>query len=234
MQLAKDDIFVSIYSQGGEIMNNSPEQKILRAARLKKLRKMTHYSRKAFSEKYNVSQGTLQNWETARFGGLTEKGANMMIQALNNEGLFCSFEWLMYGLGSSPILTDNINPNKADNYKNLPQESVIKEELELFKSLTPDTIHFAVSDNSMEPYFWVGQILAGRKRTGKNIDSLINKTCIVELSDTTMLRYIKKGTNQNSYNLLCLNRDCQIEQPFIYNASLISAAPITWIRAHDK
>lgn len=215
-------------------MNNSPEQKILRAARLKKLRKMTHYSRKAFSEKYNVSQGTLQNWETARFGGLTEKGANMMIQALNNEGLFCSFEWLMYGLGSSPILTDNINKNKVDGFKNLPQETIIQEELELFKSLTPDTIHFTVYDNSMEPYFCAGQVLAGRKRTGKNIDSLINKTCIIETADATMLRYIKKGTNQNSYNLLCLNRDCQIDQPFIYNANLISAAPITWIRTPDQ
>ena len=46
-----------------------------RAKRLKRLRKITTLSRKLFSEKYGISPGTLQNWETARFGGLTEKGA---------------------------------------------------------------------------------------------------------------------------------------------------------------
>ena len=217
-------------------MNNSPEQKILRAARLKKLRKMTHYSRKAFSIKYNVSQGTLQNWETARFGGLTEKGANIMIQALNNEGIFCSFEWLMYGLGSSPVLSDNSHRTKAsiDVFNVIPQEKIIASELELFLSLTPDAVDLVVPDDSMEPYFKFGQILAGRRRTGKKIDNLINKTCIVEFDGNKMLRYLKKGSCTNSYNLLCLNRDSLVEKPFIYNAHLTSAAPITWIRTQDK
>ena len=217
-------------------MNNSPEQKILRAARLKKLRKMTHYSRKAFSEKYNVSQGTLQNWETARFGGLTEKGASIMIQALNNEGLFCSFEWLMYGIGSSPVLTDTTSKLKvkSENINKLPQKEIIASELELFHSLTPDSIDYTVSDDAMEPFFCNGQILAGRKRTGKKIENLINRTCIVETNEEILLRYIKKGSNSNTFNLICLNRDSQIEQPFIYNATLISAAPITWMRTPDK
>ncbi|MEE3003071.1 MAG: hypothetical protein VX335_01840 [Pseudomonadota bacterium] len=217
-------------------MNNSPEQKILRATRLKKLRKMTHYSRKAFSEKYNVSQGTLQNWETARFGGLTEKGANIMIQALSNEGLFCSFEWLMYGLGSSPIISETSikRHNYNESVSAVPQDQVIEKELDLYVSLTPDATTIKVIDDSMEPYFCSGQILAGRKRTGKKIDNLINKTCIVETSGKKLLRYIKKGTISNCYNLICLNRDSKVDEPFIYNAVLQSAAPITWVRSPDN
>ncbi|MBT4884564.1 MAG: hypothetical protein HON55_00250 [Legionellales bacterium] len=218
-------------------MNHSPEQKLLRAARLKKLRKMTHYSRKAFSEKYNISQGTLQNWETARFGGLTEKGAHTMIQALSTEGLFCSFEWLMYGVGNSPTITDVSTKQTTQTKKanSAPEEELINAQLKLFKDLNPDAADFLVADDSMSPHYKEGQILAGRKRTGKEIEKLVNKTCIIETADKTqLLRYIKKGNKQNTYNISCLNKDAKVIDPFIYNAVLISAAPVTWVRTTDK
>ena len=49
---------------------------------------MTHYSREAFAEKYQISQGTLQNWETARFGGLTEKGGALYDQDIESRRAF--------------------------------------------------------------------------------------------------------------------------------------------------
>jgi len=218
-------------------MNHSPEQKLLRAARLKKMRKMTHYSRKAFSEKYNMSQGTLQNWETARFGGLTEKGAHTMIHALSSEGIFCSFEWLMYGVGNSPAITDT-STKKSIPVKNLnsaPEEELIKAQLKLFQSLNQDAVNFSVIDDSMSPLYKEGELLAGIKRTGKSIEKLVNKTCIIETYDKKkMLRYIKKGSKPNTYNISCLNKDTNIPEPFIYNAALISAAPVTWVRSSDK
>ena len=81
-------------------VNLSTSSKEMRAQRLKRLRKTSGLSRKDFSKKYNISPGTLQNWETARFGGLTEKGANLIISALKCEKIFCTFEWLMYQSGS--------------------------------------------------------------------------------------------------------------------------------------
>ena len=217
-------------------MNHSPEQKRLRAARLKKLRKMTHHSRKAFSEKYEISQGTLQNWETARFGGLTEKGAHTMISALGKEGLFCSFEWLMYGVGNSPVLTahstkKSITPNQSTIKT---EEERIQAQLKLFCDLNPNTLNMQVTDNAMEPYFHAGQIVAGRKRTGKDIEKLLNKPCIIELADNkVLLRYLRKGAKPNSFHMVCLNKDTPIEEPFIYNAQIVSAAPITWVRTID-
>ena len=56
-----------------------------RANRLKRLRRMTGMSRKDFSTRYHISQGTLQNWETGRFGGLTEKGARVILRAFRQE-----------------------------------------------------------------------------------------------------------------------------------------------------
>lgn len=218
-------------------MNHSPEQKRLRAARLKKLRKMTHHSRKAFSEKYHISQGTLQNWETARFGGLTEKGAHTMITALGKEGLFCSFEWLMYGVGNSPILTAHHtkkSTSSASQQENYTEEERVAEQLKLFCDLNPNTLDMRVPDNTMEPYFHAGQVVAGRKRTGKEIEKLLNKPCIIELADNTkVLRYLRKGAKPNSYHMVCLNKDAPVEEPFVYNAQIISAAPITWVRSLD-
>lgn len=217
-------------------MNQSPEQKRLRAARLKKLRKMTHHSRKAFSEKYGISQGTLQNWETARFGGLTEKGAHTMIAALGKEGLFCSFEWLMYGVGNSPVLTTH-----SEQKSNTPTQTEIKSEeeridaqLQLFCDLNPNTLNLQIQDNTMEPYFEPGQVVAGKKRIGKDIEKLLNRPCIIELEDNhIVLRYLRKGAKPNSYHMVCLNKDAHVEEPFVYNAQIISAAPITWVRTID-
>jgi len=218
------------------IMNQSPEQKRLRAARLKKLRKMTHHSRKAFSEKYAISQGTLQNWETARFGGLTEKGAHTMITALGKEGLFCSFEWLMYGVGNSPVLTAHSSkkPTPPTQTEIKYEEERVKAQLALFCNLNPTTLNRQITDKTMEPYFYVGQLVAGRKRTGKDIEKLLNKPCIIELADNhVVLRYLRKGAKPNSYHMVCLNKDAPIAEPFVYNAQILSAAPITWVRTID-
>ena len=46
----------------------------LRANRLRKLRGMMGLSRKALYQQYRIPVGTLQNWESARFGGAIRKG----------------------------------------------------------------------------------------------------------------------------------------------------------------
>ena len=51
---------------------SGPQQ---RARRLHILREMTGLSRDKFQQRYGIARGTLQNWESARFGGLTVAGA---------------------------------------------------------------------------------------------------------------------------------------------------------------
>lgn len=213
-------------------MENSIEQKKLRAARLMKLRKMTHLSRKDFAEKHKMSPGTLQNWETARFGGLTEKGAQKMMQNISQEGIFCSFEWLMYGIGNSPVISQhNSSSVKDENKESRNPLDTIKREIELFRKNNPNSIIYKVKDDSMEPYHAEGQILAGSKRMGKELIETVNKICIIELDqETTLLRYVKKGTQANTFNLISLNKDTESKHSFLNNVYILSAAPITWIR----
>ena len=66
-----------------------------RATRLKTTREMTGLTRKKFQDRYGIPKGTLQNWESARFNGLTVKGANVIINAFLAEGINCSAEWLL-------------------------------------------------------------------------------------------------------------------------------------------
>ena len=216
-------------------MNYSPDQKLLRAERLKKLRKMTHLSRKAFSNKHSISQGTLQNWETARFGGLTEKGAHIMIESLRMENLYCSFEWLMYGVGNSPIIDSEAIKLPIAKPSTHNQTDIIKEELKLFTSQKQQTKHFYVTDDAMTPLYMPGTTLAGKTRLGKDICSVVNKVCIVETSNhTTLLRYIRKGTEHNRFDLISLNNKTRVEQAFILNTELVSATPISWVRTEDN
>ena len=78
-----------------------------RAKRLKSLREMTGLSRNDFHKRYGIPRGTLQNWESARFGGLTLKGARNIVIAFNAEGIKCDMDWLLHGTGPSPRFTDH-------------------------------------------------------------------------------------------------------------------------------
>lgn len=214
-------------------MNSALEQKNLRASRLKKLRKMTNHSRKDFASKYNISPGTLQNWETARFGGLTEKGAKIMLEALASEKIFVSFEWLMYGVGESPLIQNISYNNAATNNANYNQskEEIIEKELRMFSNINKNSLHSYIEDNTMEPFYKAGTLVAGRARKDDDIKSLINKACIVVTENNEKLvRLLKKGSKDNLYNLMFFNYNTDEQVPYLNDVAIVAAAPISWIR----
>lgn len=210
-----------------------------RAKRLKSLRKMTGLSRKSFSEKHKISQGTMQNWETARFGGLTEKGAKTILKALRQEGIHCNFEWLMYGVGSSPRLTDSTRELTFKEEKTVrkekPNPKSIEIELENFKQMHPNTVNITINDDSMLPAYQKGDIVAGKRRPLEASGKIIGETCIVETQDgQLLLRYIRPGSEPNLYNLMATNTDTMLHQANLYDVSLRSIAPVLWRRRKDE
>ena len=150
-------VMMNTYTRPDEIASSRSS----RANRLKRLRKMTNQSRKSFSNLYGISQGTLQNWETARFGGLTEKGAHIILQALQKEGIHCNFEWLMYGAGHGPSFDRLLNKEQEAIKPKKVLVSSIDEDLKTFQRLNHDTIHMYIPDDSMEPYYSEGELVAG-------------------------------------------------------------------------
>ena len=214
-------------------MNSTLEQKNLRASRLKKLRKMTNHSRKDFATKYSISPGTLQNWETARFGGLTEKGAKVMLEALASEKIFASFEWLMYGIGESPLI-QNISYNSAivqnTNY-NQSKEEIVAKELNMFLNINKDSLYSYIEDNTMEPFYKVGALVAGRARKAEDIKALVNKVCIVVTENNEkLIRFLKPGSKDNLYNLMFFNHHTEQQVSYANDVAIVEAAPISWIR----
>ena len=230
--------------QRGSVNNSHPGDVVssgqARAKRLKRLRKMTGKSRKSFSEQYTISQGTLQNWETARFGGLTEKGARIVLDALRQEGIHCSFEWLMYGGGVGPSLSVKLNQSDPveisalQSFRKKVKLSRVEDEMEVFYQLHANAVHFVVQDDTMQPQYREGEWVVGIKVFGDEISSLTGNNCIVEThTGDVLFRYLKAGSSVNLYDLICLNSLTRHRHVALYDEALFSAAPIVWTRCED-
>jgi len=217
-----------------------------RGRRLRSLRKMTDLSRKEIAEKYQLSAGTLQGWEDGRYGGLTEKGAKKVLKALRNEGIQCSLDWLMFGIGLGPQISEILYLDKAidgtssesdmfgEEFFEQEQDTTIREELLLFRHNNKETIDIVVDDDAMSPFYNVGDYIAGRRRFGDEIQQFIGNDCIVQTKmGDTFVRRVRQGSKSGLFTLISLNTDTIVENPTIYNVELMSAAPVVWIRRKE-
>ena len=77
-----------------------------RGKRLRLIRKMSSLTLDELSSKYNLGISTIKYWECAKSQGLSSKGAKKIVTAMQNEGIQCSYMWLMYGVGLPPQFID--------------------------------------------------------------------------------------------------------------------------------
>ena len=162
-----------------------------RAVRLKKLRSMARLSRRVFAEKYGVAQGTLQNWESPRNGGLTESGAHIVIQCFSREGIDVSYQWLMMGLGEGPLSSVSVGVRRGRG--DIDRVLFHERESECFKKANKNSIVYRLNDNHMWPKYAPGDMFMGvPKRALGGSSGLIDRLCIVQVDDDRqLLRYIK-------------------------------------------
>lgn len=213
-------------------VKSSPEA---RGKRLKSLRKMADLSRKTLAVKYQISASTLQAWEEGKAGGLTIKGAKRVIAALRAEGVYCTLDWLIHGIGKAPYLAERhfIGKEPEPIYQAImsSEASIIAQELLAFRQLNTDVIDMVVQDDGMAPFYLIGDTVAGKRFHQKNIDKLIGKDCIVETQEGEILfRRLRKGNTDHRYMLQCINIETNVSEPTRYNIALISAAPVIWHR----
>ena len=227
--------------QASEQHQESHSSRQARAKRLKRLRKITTLSRKLFSEKYGISPGTLQNWETARFGGLTEKGARAMLDFLGQENIFCTFEWLMYGAGNGPTINIQGHDSTAGSQTNpqtpaatVPYHLALKTELEKFYQLNQNATHLTIMDDAMAPEFIMGETIAGIKLAPEQFEQAVEQHCIVETVEYgQLLRLVRKHSQTGSYCLISTNRNTPADKIAITQVTINSMAPVTWKRKQD-
>lgn len=210
----------------------------IRGERVKKLRNMANLTRRAMCEKSTIKPQTLIGWEIARHGGLSKVGANKVISRVAQEGVICTPEWLLHGIGQGPTIIPDydqtaaiVQPDRtAINDVHHDETQNIIKELQLFKKQHNNTIEFIVKDDAMLPVFTPGDYIAGIKFYD-NIDKLINYDCIVQLkSGEILFRTIKEGKTLQKITLCCSNYRSTIPNPVIYDAEVLSAAPVIWHR----
>jgi transcriptional regulator with XRE-family HTH domain len=213
-------------------VKTSPEA---RGKRLKSLRKMADLSRKALTIKHQISASTIQAWEEGKAGGLTTKGAQRIVNALREEGVYCTVEWLIHGQGHAPYLAERVFIGAAEsampNYQATAESEIVSRELLTFRQLNHDVADLVVSDDGMYPFYQVGDVIAGVRFYDQGIVNAIGKDCILETKNgQTLFRRLRHSKSTGRYNLQAIYLDTSIEEPVMYEIELFSAAPVIWHR----
>ncbi len=217
-----------------DVYTMDPSSIKARASRLKLLRQAIRISRRKLAEKYHIPAGTIQNWEDARYGGLSEKGARKLVEAFKAEGIPCKIEWLLYGVGANPVgpydqlVSMNLS-TPAGIGQTLNQQMIISKELELFHQHHPSAIDCIISSDEMAPLYQPGDVVAGCRKFSGEFEQLMNQHCIVQLKDGKVLvRYLEKGASNDELKLKSLKPGSMAEP--INPSELFSAAAICWWR----
>lgn len=217
-------------------LKNEISISIVRGQRLKALRLMAGLTREELASKYSVSASTLQSWEAAKAGGLTIKGANKMIDIFRQERIRCHLDWLLHGIGDPPQLSNQqfqVHEQEV-NYTSTAEHDAILQELLTFRKLNGETLDIVVNDDGMSPHYKSGDVVAGKKRSGSSIQSLIGYDCIViTKQNESFLRKLKAGSKPDCYTLICINYDTDLTTPILYDQELIAVAPVIWHRRKD-
>lgn len=206
-----------------------------RGERLKRLRGLLRLSRKSLSELYDIPAGTIQNWEDARHGGLTEKGAQRFIEVLKAEKVDCKLEWLLFGIGNPPdqltASRDKRVSQKVEINREAKELDNIAKELTLFYEHNTNAVDFFIPDNAMDPQFLLGDHVAGKRYFNEDIVKLIGHACITQTqTGLIIVRTLLLGSKPGQYDLIAVNKQAKQEDLDLYDVRIFSAAPILWIR----
>lgn len=144
-------------------------------------------NRKSFCERHGINRYTMQSWEN---GLHVSKGKNVerFIEALAREGVYCTSEWLIEGIGepARPMLPTSVKPTetkdgssqRADREHKL--DPLIQALRHAFDQTQEEIKVLHLTDNAMAPKFFQGDVLIGKRIDDRAFAH--QKYCIVELA----------------------------------------------------
>ena len=215
-----------------EIKRSSAKE---RGRRLRLVRKMSGLTLDELSLKYNLGISTIKYWECAKNQGLSSKGARKVIIAMQNEGVQCSYMWLMHGIGLPPQFinvrcNNNIPTFGMADHSVYEEEKAIENEIALFCDKIDSAIALTIFDDGMEPFYSINDGVGGKRLYGMDINKVIGKDCIVETAEHQLLcRRVAQGNDPDNFNLYCINPSTMTNPPHLYGIKLLSAAPVSRI-----
>jgi transcriptional regulator with XRE-family HTH domain len=205
--------------------------------RLKHIRSLLRISRSYLQEKYGLPEVTLKSWENGTTK-LTQSGAERCVELYRAENLIVSEDWIMDGIGLDPKEAVSISHYfSIPTSKELPLEDdevAMIRDANAFKESYQNAVIMVVSNDDMRPHYWPGDYVGGKMRHGKDIETAVNKDCIIYLKNGERFfrRLIKNSSGK--YNLTCLNPNESTTEPVLYNVDIDSIAPVIWHRWKDE
>ena len=195
-----------------------------RGKRLKRIRNMANLSREELCDMEGLNATTYKGWEIGRFSGLSKIGAANAIKRVSKEGVICSLDWLLCGQGQSPSAV----PVEHEQYtKKQNKSSLVLREIIVFQNNFDNVTYTEIVDDGSFPRYNIGDQVAGIKKYGDEIASILGEICIVHtINNKILVRRILQGSGKKTYVLLCTNPKTIVEKPVICNMKIRSAAPI--------
>lgn len=218
-----------------ELLRDPLASQEARGERVRRLRNLANLTRLQMCEDCDINVNSLKGWEIGRYGGLTSYGAEKIISRVAMEGVLCSLEWLMYGMGSGPSIPTTMVYPTAQSSNPKTEDEKIQDELVLLKQQYQGIINIIVDDEGMLPFYSIGDYLAGQELSFEKLSQAINQNCIVEKEDGKFIvRQVRAGSLPNTYTLVSLNNAISIQEPIIYNVKLRTIAPVIWHRKKNN
>ena len=171
---------------------------IARGKRLRRLRSLIGFTRDELAARANVSRASMSYWENATYSGLSHKAAEKVIPVIKSQGVYCSVEWLLLGVGQEPYRVTSASAPQGNEG--------IQQEIALFTSLNPHSLVTQISHNGMVPFFAQGDYIGGILQPAdkvKEIDPTANY--IVQFKHMSQIRRLKRDTRTGLYDLSYLN-----------------------------
>lgn len=210
------------------------------AERLKYLRQLLGLTRAYLQENHQLPEITLKSWESGKIK-LSKSSVDRCVDIYKKEGLIVSADWVLEGIGLDPViqsslsdyfLTSSEHESQEDIYQD--EETLMMRDANVFKENYSNAVVMLVSSDEMEPYYKAGDYVGGRIREKNDIETALNKNCIVFLStgEKFFRRLIRNASG--GYNLVCLNPNPLTSEPVLFNIDIEKVAPIIWHRCKDE
>ncbi len=124
--------------------------------RIKSIRQHLALTRRLFEEKTGISQKTLEAWESDTLL-LHPRKALLLAKALANLNVQVTDQYLLTGEGIPPLFPQE----ESFSFHAFNEEINFYREIEFFKKNHPSFLILKISDETMEPFFNKGDIVAG-------------------------------------------------------------------------
>lgn len=207
-------------------------------ARLKYLRAILHLTRAYIEKQYKLPEITLKSWENGTIK-LSKNGVKRCVNVYRSEGLIVDEGWIAEGKGLDPTIRLSVGhyfstPSDATLPIEEDDEVAMMRDANVFRSHYPNAVVLIVSNDEMSPYYVPGDYVGGRMRSVNELDSVVDRDCIIYLKDGA--QYFRRVFRDNfgRYNLACLNPAGTTSEPVLFNAEIESVAPVCWIRKKDE